>query len=351
MKNPYLITKLGPHLLVDHSQTSPARPWGSWILTLALWVAAFGIFCWISLGVAQAENAPSDPLVMKVYPDGTKVVLRWSEVGKQVDNGEKYGGAPRIVAYDPAKDGIVPIGEPAAKTDASASSSTVSPSSSVISPDQPARMDYTNADPKDFEQDFGPAEGFVFKTAVGPAFQQPLSARSGSGTYSSIVFQPGIRYDLEPAYNVTDFFRVGVETAFIYNQIHSISSLGTTSYAGSSQFGNGGLFQIPILANLTFTFPSDGPFRGYFGGGTGASWNILQRSALDPDDGNPSTYTSWQWNFVWQVSTGFTYTVAPGLDLDLGYKLLSSPSPSAQGSGQIKSSYNHSVQVGLAWRF
>jgi len=261
-------------------------------------------------------------------------------------------GQPSTALYQPTEaSGVVPIGAEAPKETASTSTASVPASSSVVSPEQPAKMDYTNADPKDYDENLGPLEGFTFNTAVGPAFQQPISARSGSGTYSRIVFQPGIRYDLEPAYNVTDWFRAGLETAFIYNQIHSISMLGTTSYYGSSQFGNGGLFQIPILANLTFTFPSDGPFRGYFGGGTGASWNVLQRSALDPDDGSPSTYTSWQWNFVWQVSTGFTYTVAPGLDLDLGYKLLSSPSPSAQGSGQTKSSYNHSVQIGLAWRF
>ena len=45
----------------------------------------------------------SDPYVMKVYPDGTKLMVRWSEIGKAVDNGEKYGGPPKIVAYDSQK--------------------------------------------------------------------------------------------------------------------------------------------------------------------------------------------------------------------------------------------------------
>jgi opacity protein-like surface antigen len=316
---------------------------------LALWAAVLGVLCWMTLGVAHAQSTQSDPMVMKVYPDGTKLVLRWSEVGKQVDNGEKYGGAPKIVAYDPAKDGIVPIGEPATAS----TNAALPPSSSVISPQQPARMDYTNADPKDYDENLGPQEGFVFRTAAGVAYQQPLSGRDSNGLfgngpagYNKLVFQPGIRFDLEPSYNVTDWFRVGLETAFIYNQLHSATINGTGLYSGGSTIGNGGLYQIPVLANVSFHFPSDGPIRGYIGGGTGATWNVLQISA-----GGGSPYTSYQWNYAWQVTAGFTYCVAPGLDLDIAYKMLSNPSPNFDNMNSFKSSYNHTAEIGLAWRF
>jgi opacity protein-like surface antigen len=347
MKNNYLITDLGPHLLVDHSLHRPSRPWGSWVMGLALWAAVLGVLCWMTLGVAHAQSTQSDPMVMKVYPDGTKVVLRWSEVGKQVDNGEKYGGAPKIVAYDPAKDGIVPIGEPSKKTETAATNAPVPASSSVVSPEQPAKMDYTNADPDDLKTDFGPYEGFAFRTAVGVAFQQPLSGRSGSQlTYNSITFQPGIRYDLEANYNVTDWFRVGIESAFIYNAMHSVTSNGVKNIVGGSVIGNGGYYQVPILANVVFTYPSEGPARGYLGGGTGATWNILQYSAS-----GDAPYTSYQWNYAWQVTAGFVYAVAPGLDLDIAYKMLSNPSPNLRGQGPYKSSYNHTAEIGLVWRF
>jgi len=353
MKNNYLITDLGPHILVDHSQITSPRPWKSWIVGLALWAATLGVLYWLSLGVAQAETTPSDPLVMKVYPDGTKVVIRWSEVGRQVDNGEKYGGAPRIVAYDPAKDGIVPIGESSQKAESTATPAAVPNSSSVVSPEQTAKMDYTHADPANYDPDAGPLEGFTFRTATGVAFQQPLSGRDSNGLlgdatpgYNKIVFQPGIRFDLEPAYNVTDWFRVGMETAFIYNQIHSVTVNGDGIYNGGSTIGNGGFYQVPILANVGFHFPSEGPVRGYVGGGTGAAWNVLQISTAG---GAP--YTSYQWNFVWQVTAGFTYTVMKGLDLDIGYKLLSTPSPNFQNQNAFKSSYNHAAEVGLVWRF
>jgi len=228
-------------------------------------------------GVVKSTN---DPYVMKIYPDGTKVIVRWSDIGKQVDNGEKCGGAPRIVAYDPSKDGVVPIGQPSQTTGTVSTNSAVPSSTSVVSPDQPAKMDYTNADPNDYEDAFGAREGFAFRTAVGVAYQQPLSGRSGDGnTYQKLVFQPGIRYDIEAQYNVTDWFRTGVETAFLYNQLHSSTLDDSTSYSGSPNLGNGGLFQVPILYSATFRFPSDGPWQGYFGGGGGANWNVLQTSS------------------------------------------------------------------------
>ena len=114
---------------------SEARPSLFWALITGLlfWVGLVGILLFVGIATVQAQGSSaspaSDPMVMKIYPDGTKVTLRWSEVGKQVDTGEEFGGAPRIVAYDPAKDGIVPIGEPN-KQPQTASTNAAVPSSS-----------------------------------------------------------------------------------------------------------------------------------------------------------------------------------------------------------------------------
>ena len=334
----------------DPYQEDP-RPSLFWALItgFVFWICLIGLVLWVGIGSAIAEPSravpQNDPLVMKIYPDGTKVVVRWSEVGNQVDNGEKFGGAPRIVAYDPAKDGIVPIGESPAKAAPATINTSPDSSSSVVAPTQPAKMDYTNADPSNFDDQLGPQEGFVFRTSVGPAFQQSLSGRSGSGrSYQNITFKPGIRFDLEPAYNVTDWFRVGVETGFIFNRLQRFSYGETDYYPGDSRLGNTGFYQVPVLANVRFQFPSDSPWRGYVGAGVGAGWNVLQAS-----EGN--TYTSYSWNFMYQINTGFTYTIMSGLDLDIGLKMLAAPNPNFQDSGQFKPSYNYSAQIGLAWRF
>lgn len=339
-----------------------SRPSLFWALItgFAFWICLIGLVLWVGIGSAIAEPTTSvtqnDPMVMKIYPDGTKVVVRWSEVGRQVDNGEKFGGAPRIVAYDPAKDGIVPIGEPSQKTATSTTNAPAQGVGSVVTPEQPAKMDFTNADPAKFDENLGPMEGFVFRTGVGPSFQQSLSGRSNDGlTYYNYTFKPGIRFDMEPSYNVTDWFRVGLETAFIYNRLQRVAVENDNFYPGNSDLGSSGNFQVPILANVRFQFPSEGPWKGYVGGGFGAGWNVLQLSigGFDP-------YTSYHWNLNYEVTAGFTYTISPGFDLDIGYRMLAAPNPSFQNSGEVggvidpgsfKASYNHSLDISLAWRF
>jgi len=304
-----------------------------------------------SMGLAETAvtKSTNDPMVMKIYPDGTKVVVRWSEIGKAVDNGEKHGGAPRIIAYDPGKDGIVPFGQPAAKVSTPSSTPTpMPPSTSVVTPESSKTVNSTPSPMSDTD-DYGPMEGFGFRSNVGVAFQQSQSLRvlvDGASVYNSITYQPGIRFDIEPFYNVTDWFSVGVETAFIYNQIHSIETDGDTVYSGGSTFGNGSFYQVPILANVRFQFPNDGPFRGFCGGGVGGVWDFLTVSALGENG------TSYQWNYTFQLATGFIYNVAPGLDLETSFKALCTPNPLGEGAdSQTKAAYSYTAEVGLAYRF
>jgi opacity protein-like surface antigen len=289
-------------------------------------------------------------MVMKIYPDGTKIVVRWSDIGKAVDNGEKHGGAPRIIAYDPGKDGIVPIGQPAATVSAPTSTPNPMPSaSSVVTPESSKTADTTQAPMSDTD-DYGPIEGFGFRSNVGVAFQQSQSLRTLSEGQYSITFQPGIRFDIEPFYNVTDWFSVGVESAFIYNQIHSLQIEDATLYSGDSNFGNGALYQVPILANIRFQFPSDGPFRGFCGGGVGGVWDFTTASVTI--DGAGENLTSYQWNYTFQLAAGFTYNVAPGLNLETSFKALCTPNPLGEGAdSQTKAAYSYTAEVGLAYRF
>jgi hypothetical protein len=307
----------------------------------------------VGLSEPAVTTSTNDPMVMKIYPDGTKVVVRWSEIGKAVDNGEKHGGAPRIIAYDPAKDGIVPIGQPAATVSTPPSTPTPMPvASSVVTPES-SNAANTTPSPMSDTNDYGPAEGFGFRSNVGVAFQQSQSFRTlnkGQSVYNSITFQPGIRFDIEPFYNVTDWFSVGVESAFIYNQIHSVQINGDTLYSGGADLGNAALYQVPILANIRFQFPSDGPFRGFCGGGVGGVWDFTTASLTTADGGE--NRTSYQWNYTFQLAAGFTYNVAPGLDLETSFKALCTPNPLGEGAdSQTKAAYSYTAEVGLAYRF
>jgi hypothetical protein len=293
-------------------------------------------------------------MVRKIYPDGTKVVVRWSEIGKAVDNGEKHGGAPRIIAYDPGKDGIVPIGQPAATGSAPKSTPAPMPSASSVVTTESSNGGTTIPSPMSDTGDYGPMEGFGFRSNVGVAFQQSQSGRyNNRSNYQSVTFQPGIRFDIEPFYNITDWFSVGVESAFIYNQIHSFQDNSTYYYSGDSILGNGALYQVPILANVRFQFPSDGPFRGFCGGGVGGVWDYSTLSF------GGENYTNYQWNYAFQLVAGFSYNVAPGLDLETSFKTLCTPNPIGQnntdgsvfGDGQVNAAYSYAAEVGLVWRF
>ena len=307
----------------------------------------------VGLAEQAVTTSTNDPMVMKIYPDGTKIVVRWSEIGKAVDNGEKHGGAPRIIAYDPGKDGIVPIGQPAATVSTAPSTPTPMPAASSVVTPESSNAANTSPSPMSDTNDYGPAEGFGFRSNVGVAFQQSQSFRTlseGQSLYNSITFQPGIRFDIEPFYNVTDWFSVGVESAFIYNQIHSLQIEDATLYSGDSNFGNGALYQVPILANIRFQFPSDGPFRAFCGGGVGGVWDFTTASVTI--DGAGENLTSYQWNYTFQLAAGFTYNVAPGLNLETSFKALCTPNPLGEGAdSQTKAAYSYTAEVGLAYRF
>jgi len=308
-------------------------------------LAPIGVF-----GEPAVTTSTNDPMVMKIYPDGTKVVVRWSEIGKAVDNGEKHGGAPRIIAYDPGKDGIVPIGQPAATVSTPPSTPTPMPSgTSVVTPESSKTVN-TTPSPMSDTDDYGPIEGFGLRTDVGIAFQQSLSGRE-SGDYFTTTFQPGIRFDIEPFYNVSDWFSIGIETAFIHNTVHSVSTNGDSVYRGNPDLGNGDLYQVPILLNTRFQFPTKGPIRWFFGGGVGGNWNFANVSTQH-DNGEPYNATSCQWNYAFELSTGVCYTICSGFDLNASFKTLCTPNPLGEDqNGQIKASYNYAAEVGLAWRF
>jgi opacity protein-like surface antigen len=202
--------------------------------------------------------------------------------------------------------------------------------------------------------DYCPMEGFGFRSNVGVAFQQSQSGRNNQRSdYQCVTFQPGIRFDIEPFYNVTDWLSVGVESAFIYNQIHSIQIDSTYFYSGDSLLGNGALYQVPILANVRFQFPSDGPFRGFCGGGVGGVWDYSTVSY------GGSNFTSYQWNYAFQLVAGFSYNVTQGLDIETSFKTLCTPNPVSQaktngsvfGEEQVNAAYSYAAEIGLVWRF
>jgi len=95
------------------------------------------------------ENLPEeaalrgpDAKVVKVYPDGTKVVVRWSELGSTLDDGKAYGGPPKILPYQPGRPETTPpqaVSTPAATPSPKASTTWKSTSQKTPQNDREMR--------------------------------------------------------------------------------------------------------------------------------------------------------------------------------------------------------------------
>jgi opacity protein-like surface antigen len=310
----------------------------------------------VVLAEQSVATSTNDPMVMKIYPDGTKVVVRWSEIGKAVDNGEKHGGAPRIIAYDPGKDGIVPIGQPAATVATPQSTPTPMPpapsASSVVTPEQ--KSDQQIIEKTNDSYLWGPKDGFCVRASAGPAWTSALKFKSTGPTVYNVQLatDPGLRFDCAPGYNFNEYLRFEVEGAFIYNKGHRVTVSGGDIDEGSVSayennrfgFSGSGAIQVPIIPQLAFSVPIDGaPIRPTFGGGFGPSWLSISSTEFD-------VYSS-SWNCAWQAYAGFDINVAEGVDFSMTYKALGTINPNLNSQGPAQSFYTQSANIGLTCRF
>ena len=322
--------------------------------------------------VGMAEQAvttsTNDPMVMKIYPDGTKIVVRWSEIGKAVDNGEKHGGAPRIIAYDPGKDGIVPIGQPAA-TGNVAPMVSQPPTSSVSS------SSFVSTENKGSLTELS---GFYVGPELGVAFQQDVNLQSVNGGVSipgynlvgsaggSLTMGAGIRFNLPMGYQPVDWFAVEFAPGIIWNKMSSwnLELNGTASNDSGSISGQlnlpfdveGGYFQVPLVVNFIFKIPTDSPWVPYIGGGIGASytymnWTRLSYAGVSADLSNVDGSC---WSLAYQGIAGLDYKITDEVSLGLKYIFLGTGNQNFGGSFQnfdTKGSYSQNVMLNCTLNF
>jgi opacity protein-like surface antigen len=303
----------------------------------------------------SVAGSSNDPYVMKVYPDGTKVIVRWSDIGKSVDNGEKHGGAPRIVAYDPGKDGIVPIGTQEAASSGSTGGSSITAKDSM----PPSQGNGINGD----------LSGFYMTPTVGVAVVQDIKLRANSWTdilgldatgNLSVTANPGIRFDLPFGCNVNEWFSFEFAPGVIWNSFQALNAEGTiTDGAGININGNGSLtlggnfVQIPIMANFIFKIPTDTKWTPYFGGGIGGNYNYVTVTSVSgiPE---PSAIKDNCWSMGYQGIAGFDYECTKEISLGLRYIFTGSTQQVFQGDlagFSTQGSFTHTVNLTCTARF
>jgi len=315
-----------------------------------------------ALAEQSVTTSANDPMVMKIYPDGTKIIVRWSEIGKAIDNGEKHGGSPRIIAYDPGKDGIVPIGQPVAAGNVAPMVSQP-PTSSVSS-----STFVSNANKE------SPVElsGFYFGPELGLAFQQDVNLQDINGNLAgiegtlggSLTMSPGVRFNLPIGYQPVDWFAVEFAPGIIWNQLDYLNLSGSGSFNGGPQQSvsgridlDGGYYQVPLVINFIFKIPTDSPWVPYLGGGIGASYTYMNLTQWDAGSGVSADLTNFDgscWSLAYQGIAGFDYKFTDEVSLGLKYIFTGTGNQNFGGSFQgldTKGSYSQNVMFNCTLNF
>jgi opacity protein-like surface antigen len=312
----------------------------------------------VALAEPAVTTSTNDPMVMKIYPDGTKVVVRWSEIGKAVDNGEKHGGSPRIIAYDPGKEGIVPIGQPTA-VGTPVPPQSQAPASSVSS------SSFVSTENKEI---LTKLSGFYVGPELGVAFQQDvnlqnvnfdteiLNAAVVGSAGGSLTMGAGIRFNLPIGYQPIDWFAVEFAPGIIWNKMSSYNLQLNGTIDGDSVSTTlplnieGGYFQVPLVVNFIFKIPTNSPWVPYIGGGIGASftymnWTRVSYGGLSEDLSNVDGSC---WSLAYQGIAGLDYKITDEVSLGLKYIFLGTGNQNFGGSFQdvdTKGSYSQNVML------
>lgn len=278
-----------------------------------LWPMALGLLglLGITAPLYAQSGAPSGDLnsstgvnlVTKEYPDGTRQVVRWVDLGAAgMDRGEEHGGAPKIVPFDAAKDGFVtaPSGSSSgnsATSMASAPKRGTPPSQEKIVPYQPDKL--------------------YCRFQLGLTFirNQKVEEVNGISTSSDLSFGPGLRGMFELGGDLNEYLALEGNIGAAWNSIN--------------QGSNSALYQVPAMVGLLAKYPfhleDGGLFTPYLGLDCGVRALLYESLSFVPN-GQTSTYTGSPTYIdpTWQIRVGFLVGLQADWQLAFGYSFMGS---------------------------
>ena len=125
---------------------------------------------------------------------------------------------------------------------------------------------------------------------------------------TKVSFDSGLRLDLRIGGTFTNGLGLDIDLGLIYNQM-KVNPLNTES--GTLDF-----YQIPMMLEVTYTFPGLGPFRVYVGGGIGAVYGLFTGSGTGLF-GFDSDLT-----FGYQATAGLKYALSEHWEIGVVYRFL-----------------------------
>ena len=182
-----------------------------------------------------------------------------------------------------------------------------------------------------------------------------LPGVAGTLVNPSISVNPGVRFDVTPGFNLTDWFGVELSGGILYNGLDHINGSGTVTLDGGTETISGGglsltgrYIQVPVILSSVFRWPGQGRWKPYLSTGFGFAYSQLQITQI------AETQTSDQFEEAYSpafsVGSGFIWQVSDKVDFDVAYKLLGLINPT-YSSLQPGVALSNSVQFGINVRF
>lgn len=134
---------------------------------------------------------------------------------------------------------------------------------------------------------------------------------------AEIEFDTGVRFDIAAGYKLTDSFNLELEIGFAYNSADELSG-SIFGYGEDIDFSDMGvdinLYQVPMLVNLSYTFPISPRFRPFVGVGAGG---VAATTTVDLGywDDCETVFA-----FAYQAFAGINYRVSDDMDIGIIYK-------------------------------
>ena len=190
-----------------------------------------------------------------------------------------------------------------------------------------------------------------------------LPGVTGTISNPSISINPGVRFDVAPGYNFSDWLGAEFSAGILYNGLDHLNGSGSLTVDGSTtpiSLGSGGVsltgrfVQVPVLVSSVFRWPGKGRWKPYLSTGFGFAYSQLQINGLqDPSSSSlvsTSDQMTQQFSPAFSVGSGFYWQVSDMVDFDLMYKLLGLVNPS-YSSFNPGVPISNSLQFGINVRF
>ncbi|NCY22767.1 hypothetical protein EBX31_12535, partial [bacterium] len=177
-----------------------------------------------------------------------------------------------------------------------------------------------------------------------------LPGVTGSLANASLSVNPGVRFDVTPGFNFSDWLGAEFSAGILYNGLDHLNGTGLISTGSGSSIpvGGGGVaitgryLQVPALVSSVFRWPGKGRWKPYLSTGFGFAYSQLQVTEIN--NAQTSDQFAQQFSPAFSVGSGFYWQISDMVDFDAMYKLLGLINP-------YYSSFHPGVPISNSFQF